>query len=321
MQKPWEGEGWIDRRKFLKWWLGALAATVLWVPSAVAQTLDRTQGLPQHFLDAIERFEAQDSHEFWNMEKYTSLVEPMIQEGLDTNNNLAKLRYLIYRELKKWYSDGVNNRFRWYNAEKVWDDNAFFGNIGSRKDRDYVYAPPSIVTDERIEGNIGMTPEAILSVVPDRLEEHETGNIAFILKDANGIYIFVYYEEGRLKYIFPTTPGSATLGSTPDNLQVTDRRQLANYFLDDEIKRMSETERQRYTWKLGGSMPYSRRLDHLTANGWEYDGHNTHVGDVIRRAASHGCARQGILWAYLLFYGMKSGTLIYYRPQLQLAKS
>jgi len=33
----------------------------------------------------------------------------------------------------------------------------------------------------------------------------------FVIQDNNGMYCFLYYEQGRLKYAAPTSPGSTIL--------------------------------------------------------------------------------------------------------------
>jgi hypothetical protein len=305
----------ISRRGFLTWVLaGWVVAATTWTEDAVAKTLKENKEvwIPSSFIDQINAYESSDSPITGNPEKYRALAIPLIEAGLDKPENLKKLRYLIYRELREWYKDAALPDFREYNAEEVWNDTAFFGGIKGKNGIEY---HKGAHYDTRIEGKIKFdTPDEILSVVHQRIKSKEAGNIAFIMKDKNGIDIFVYYESGKLKYLFPTTPWSEK-NPTPANLQVTSESKLANYFYDDAFKKY-KTLKNGTKW---GAMPYSRRLDYQTPRGaWKYAGHNTHVGNVTENGGSHGCARQSILGAYLMFYGLKTETLIYYRPELSL---
>jgi len=103
--------------------------------------------------------------------------------------------------------------------------------------------------DNRIKGQIDFdSPEGILASVDNRLIEQESNDIAFVIKDQRGVNIFVYYENGKLKYLFPTSPGTSTLGRTPWNMKFPTtgeldavrwgwswptERTLANYYQDD----------------------------------------------------------------------------------------
>jgi len=68
-----------------------------------------------------------------------------------------------------------------------------------------------------------------LKQIPDRIQEDNGGDVAFIIKDASGVNIFMYYEEGKLKYLFPTTPGRDSK-RTPPNLIVSNIVDAAHYF-------------------------------------------------------------------------------------------
>ena len=326
-------KGWINnptRRAFLRW-AAAFTAAIMLPKESVADTLDRERWIPQWFIDAINQHEKNDSIITGNPVKYRELALPLIEDGLDKAQNLKMLRYLIYRELKHWYNQGASTAFRPYNAEEVWNDDKFFWKFAEGR-KAKISALSWIISDYRIDGEIDFDgPEWILTTVSERLPEKESGNIAFIMKDMHdNMNIFIYYENGKLKYVLPTTPGR-TGSRTPDNLVVTADVRFVHSFYDDKFKQWKhetkeEVERRREIAvrngnTIGGAMPYSHKLHFQTESwNWEYGGHNTHIGNVTENGGSHGCARQTVLWAYLTFYGLKPWTLIYYRPDLRLKK-
>jgi len=57
----------------------------------------------ERFKKEVAEYSSLDNSRFGNIDKYIDLVIPMIEQGLDTNDNLIKLRYLIYKEMAHVY--------------------------------------------------------------------------------------------------------------------------------------------------------------------------------------------------------------------------
>lgn len=278
--------------------------------------LNRSSIVGNTFLNVLKSYEKHDNTQLGNRDKYEKVALHLIQ-NLHIHGNMDKLRTLIERELINAYNTQANPEYHgfWGN---VWNDATFFGSIRGKASNQIV-SHNGAVYDNRIKGVINFdTPNELLAQVKNRVPSQETENIAFVIKDQKGVNIFVYYEAGKLKYAFPTSPGAERFELTPKNMVVTNRRQLANYYQDDLYQKTRQLWRD---GKKGGAMPYSLRLN-VVDSSWNmyYDGHNTHIGKVTGKNASHGCLRQWALWAYLIFYGVKPGTVIYYRPDIRLPK-
>lgn len=319
-------EGKVDnsRRDFLKLWATGLAVSGLWITGlafdtkeATAATLWGNQEVSTRFIAALESYESDDNRASWNMRKYNDVAVPLLRQWLDKPGNMEKLKTLIDRELKIAYRNS-NPEFLPYNKD-MRNDDVFFWNTGTSGNHIQFIEKTGTHYDDRLQWQINIeNPDRILKHIEERIPEDTSGDVAFIMKDQNGIDIFVYYESGKLKYVLPTTPGrpgEKTL--TPAVMMVSENRMLANYYFDGEFKKDGSLWKDGKKW---GTMPYSRRMNRKSGSDWIYDGQNTHIGKVAKGEGSSSCARQGALGAYLLFYGMKTWTIVYYRPELRLDK-
>ena len=233
---------------------------------------------------------------------------------------MRRIRSMIKAELAQAYKENPRDWFPAFDSTRIDSDAVFFWNVWGDTSDQMRYIPETNTHyDNRIMWKIGArTPENILNLIWNRISSYEWNwNIAFIMKDQNGTDCFIYYEAWILKYVFPTTTWGP---DTPDNMIVRwwyhrakeieyNDRQLANYY------DLPGSGGGRLRWP----MPYSRRLCTIDADGSiHYEWINTHIGNVGPWEGSHGCARQGALWACILFHTMMPDTIVYNRPEVYL---
>jgi len=245
----------------------------------------------------------------WNMWKYQELAKPLLQWPLD-ELDIQKMQYLISQEVGSAYDASTTIGFRKYNEERVYNQNTFYGNIPWEPIIDGFW---DALYDSRITWNIDFnSPNRILSDLWLPLDQQD---VWFVIRDTNGIYIFVYYEGGKLRCVCPCSPGKAALWTTPTSgLAYNEYRDLSHYFLDDDLKNESNETLNSIisSWEtIGWSMPYARRI----LVDWKVDGYYTHIWEVNGQAASHGCIRLPALWAYIMFYEGNNMSNIHYRTE------
>lgn len=245
----------------------------------------------------------------WNLLKYQELAKPLLRNLTPLNEQ--KLRYLIAQEVQSAYSTSQTVWFRKYDASKISNDAVFFWDIPGGKPEiqsfwnEWLYDP-------RVNGKLYInSPDELLRSLD--LPQWQQ-NVGFVIQDQNGMYTFVYYQAGKLKYVAPCSPGSDSLGTTPtQGLAYGSMKNLSHYFLDDDAKWQSqEVLQSRISQEntIGWSMPYA----HQVLKDGVPDGYYTHIWDVDWRRASHGCIRLPALWAYIMFYEGNTDANIYYIP-------
>lgn len=253
------------------------------------------------FKSQIDAFEVSDNHRTWNRQKYEQLAQPLIEGGMRWMA-VTKMRYLIQRELTKAYSDNGNEEFNWYDADQLYDNRFFFGDIGRPENGEYIHTHMWATTDARLFGVLDFNSPVPLLERTWKPTNQQT--VAFIMPDENGIFTFIYYENGRLKMVFPCSPGSSRLWETPSSwLKVSDYQDVAHFYYDDLYKQTWDLwEDGKKWWPMG----FSRGL----TKSWYY----THIGHVTGEPASHGCSRLSGFAAYYAFYELDSNANVYYCP-------
>jgi len=294
------------------------------IPESVGEVREPVREATREALNGVESFEEFQnrlrSYESFdnimnnganegNMWKYMEVVKPLLNGPLD-ELDVQKMQYLIAEEVWSAYSASTTEWFRKYNKSRIYDPNVFYGNIPWEPSIDGFNGA---LYDSRVVWNIDFdSPNKILSDLGLPTDQQD---VAFVVKDTNGLNIFVYYEWWKLKCVCPCSPWKAALWTTPTSwLEYNEYRDLSHYFLDDDRKgETNETHNSIISsWgTIGWSMPYARRI----LKDWKVDGYYTHIWDVNGRDASHGCIRLPAFWAYIMFYEGNNATNIYYRPE------
>jgi hypothetical protein len=234
------------------------------------------------------------------------------------------MQYLIRKEVEKAYRDNATRWFRKYNSNRIMDENVFFWDIPWTP---RIVSDLWILMDDRIFWQID--PDSPSQLLKELKLPEEQKDVTFVIKDRNGIFIFVNYEGWKLRHAAPCSPWSSAFGEwavTPNSwLSFWEYRDVPHYFLDDDKKKRNGETTQEHSarlrghinnwWTVGGSMPFSRRV---LKNGIP-DGYYTHIWNVNGRQASHGCIRLPALWAYIMFYERNTWSNIYYRPEYRLS--
>jgi len=257
-----------------------------------------------------------------NPQRFHAIAEPLIREWL-SGINLSKIRYIIYKELLDAYTTRNNPHYNGYDAEKIFRSKDFFWELGNV--RTYISSKKQTIDtweevithyDNRLSGNVNFLDTTPLFVSLWK-EDQATENAAFVIRDPNNNYVFMYYERDRLKYFCPASPWSVALGTTPDEgLEVADYSDVWHFYNRDEYKAFLANDWSPSDWEgnRGGPMPFSRRLLKDGAIKWYY----THIGRVTGKEASHGCIRLPALWAYIMFYDLETETPVIYSPTKKL---
>jgi len=308
----------LNRRTFIA---SAVSSAVFFAgtKSAVADVLDDSMN---EFKLRLETYRSSDNTpkqtsdhtgHTWNagnMQKFQELAMPLLHSWLSTEN-MRKIRVLIEEEVKSAYRESEQTSFRKYNSSNIQDDNVFFWNLESRAN---IWRYSWALYDSRIKGQFNFnSPNNLLRDLNLPLSQD---NVAFVVKDNNDIFTFVYYKGWKLKYIMPCSPWTPRLWSTPTSwLAYGDYRDVSHYYLDDRYKDETRRNTALSQWvTIGWSMPYSHRI--LVDDA--HDGYYTHIGDVNGKEASHGCIRLPAFWAYIMFYEADTQANVYYKPDYRL---
>ncbi len=339
----------ISRRTFLTLSAATTLGACSWFPQRIEEAradvsdvsyrvLQDTELLSEESFEAfkirLEQYNTEDNQKdgetggnIWNIRKFQEMALPLLAGGLSAND-VAKMQYLIAQEVGSAYDVSTVAWFRKFDAGNIYDPNVFFWNIP--------WESPEIgnlngtLYDSRIKGQIDLnSPNPLLQNL--WLPEGQQ-NVGFVIKDQNGMFMFAYYQAGKLRFVAPTSPGADTLGTTPSSgLAYGSYKNLAHSFYGDDYKRKKDengnfTETiEEYNTRLetaiqqgidiGGPMPFA----HQVLKDGIPDGYYTHIGQVNGLPASHGCIRLPALWAYIMFYAGDTGANIYYKPSYQLS--